>query len=94
MSAYTDAAPNVSKLATEAQFRAAFPEPPPPPPPPPEPDATTKLELLQAYRDEYNANGGAVALGRLARRMNVPRMWCDICDREVRAAIAALYGGE
>ncbi len=94
MSAYEDAAPNVSLLATETQFKNAFPEPPPPQPPQPEPDPATKLELLMAYRDEYNANGGSVALTRLAQTMNVPRHWCVICDKEVRAAIDALYGGE
>jgi hypothetical protein len=92
MSDYTDAAPNISQLATESQFKASFPEPPPPPEPLPEPDAATKLDLLMAYRDEYNANNGAVALSRLARKMNVPRRWCVVVDHEVRAAIAAVYG--
>lgn len=94
MSDYTDAAPNVSKLATEAQFRNAFPPPPAPPAPPPEPTAGTQLELLQAYAAEYTSNGGAVDLGALARAVNVPLRWAQICDREVHAAIAALYAAE
>jgi len=91
MSDFTDAAPNVSQLVTETQFKNAFPEPPPPDPPVPEPDAAKKLALLMAYRDEYNANNGAVALTRLARTMGVPRNWAVICDREVRAAIPVVY---
>jgi hypothetical protein len=91
MSAYEDAAPNVSQLATESQFKAAFPEPDPPQPPLPEPDAAKKLALLMAYRDEYNNNNGSVALSSLARTMGVPRHWAVVCDREVKAALAVVY---
>ena len=60
----------------------------------PEPDAGTKLELLQAYANEYARNGGAVDLGALARAVNVPIHWATILDAEVRAAIAAVYAAE
>lgn len=88
---YEDVAPNISQLATEAQFKASFPKPPPPPEPLPDPNADQKLELLMAYRDEYNSNGGAVDLRRLAKRVGVPLWWARVCDREVRAAIAEVY---
>lgn len=94
MSEYTDAAPNVSQLVDELAFKVDFPEPPPPNPGPPQPNGAKKLALYEAYVAEYQANNGAVALSRLAREMNVPRNWCVILDREVRAAMAAVYGGE
>lgn len=94
MSAYTEAAPILSQWISEAQFMVDFPEPPPPTPPPPEPNAAKKLALYNEYKARFNANGGgAVALSQLARDMGVPRRWCVIVDREVRAAIAALYVG-
>jgi hypothetical protein len=88
---YEDAAPNVSQLVDEAAFRADFPEPPAPPAEQPDPNAAQKLALYQAYRDEYAANGGAVALRRLARSVGVPYRWVEILDREIRAAMAELY---
>lgn len=91
MITYTVAAPNMSKFVAESEFVADFPEPAPASEGPPQPDAEKKLALYQAYAVEYKARGGAVALSRLAVRMNVPRAWCVILDREVRAAIAAVY---
>jgi hypothetical protein len=92
--AYEDAAPNVSQLKTEAEFMADFPAPPPPPEPLPDPNAAKKAELYAAYLAEYHANGGTVALHRLSRRLKVKLSWCYILDREVKAAMAELYGGE
>jgi hypothetical protein len=93
MSDYTDAAPNVSQLKSETEFKADFPEPAPPPAPLPDPSAQKKAELYAAYVAEYTANGGAVALRRLARTVKVKYSWAVTLDREVRAAIAALYAG-
>lgn len=88
---YTDVAPNVSQLVDETTFKADFPEPAPPPPEQPDPSGAEKLALYQAYRDEYSANGGVVALRRLARSQGVPFRWVEILDREVKAAMAELY---
>ncbi|MEE9367165.1 MAG: hypothetical protein V3W44_10790 [Dehalococcoidales bacterium] len=94
MSDYTDAAPNVSKIVGVSAFKADFPKPAPPAPPVPEPNSAKKTALYEAYVAEYNSNNGAVALSRLARTMQVPRNWCVILDREIRAAIAAVHAGE
>ena len=91
MSIYTDAAPNVSKILGVTAFKEDFPEPPAPPEPVPAPTTAKKKALYEAYVAEYNANNGAVALSSLARTMGVPRRWCVILDREVKAAIAAVY---
>jgi hypothetical protein len=89
---YEDAAPNVSQLRTEEEFKTDFPPPPPPRPPLGDPDAAAKAALYQAFRVEYNANGGAVDLGRLARSQGVPIRWCRILRDEINAAKAAVYG--
>lgn len=94
MSDYTEAAPNVSKLVTLTQFKLDFPAPRPPAPAPSEPDDTGKAALYQAFRTEYNTNGGAVDLRRLARSQAVPIKWCRILMREVAAAKAAVYAVE
>jgi len=94
MSDYTDAAPNVSKLKSEAEFKLDFPAPPEPSPPPPEPNAVKKAALYAAFVAEYNANGGAVALKRLAKSQGVPLRWCKILAAEVAAAKGAVYAVE
>lgn len=88
---YDDAAPNVSKLRTEAQFKADFPPSPSPPAPLPEPDASQKAQLYAAFRDEYNSNGGAVDVRRLAQAEGVPLRWCLILAKEIVAGKAAVY---
>ena len=91
MSDYTDAAPNVSKLRSEAEFSADFPAPPPPPEPVPEPTGPSKVALYAAYLAEYTANGGAVDLRRLATSQGVPYHWCVILRDEVAAARAVVH---
>lgn len=88
---YEDAAPTLSQFIDEVTFTADFPEPPDPPEPPGDPDNARKLALYAAFRDEYNANGGVVALARLARTMNVPIRWCRLLMEETRAAMAEIY---
>lgn len=94
MSDYTDAAPNVSKLRSEAEFRSDFPASAPPAPPAPEPKAARKAALYAAFRAEYNGNGGAVDLAKLARDQGVPIKWCRILMREVVAGKASVYAAE
>lgn len=88
---YETAAPILSQFIDEATFMADFPEPPDPPPAPSDPDNAKKLALYAAFRDEFNANGGVVALARLARQMGVPLRWCQLLMTETRAAMAEVY---
>lgn len=88
---YETAAPHISQFVDESTFMADFPEPSPGPEPVPDPDNAKKLALYAAFKEEYNANGGVVALARLARQMNVPIHWCRLLMQETRAAIAEVY---